>query len=115
MSENIEVRSLVGRYLEQPRLLGFGNGGNQGMYLSSADWMTRNLDRRVEVSVPIKSPELQRELQSFLDFQLEDSVNVRRIDANMKNEFVKSPGGRKSIDAHTAMYDFYRRRVQAKK
>ena len=105
MSENIEVRSIVGRYLEHVRLLVFGNDGKPEMYISSADWMTRNLDRRVEVSVPIRDPLLQSELAQYLEMQLRDTVKARVVDAHMANAFARKE--RKQFDAQTAAYEWY--------
>lgn len=108
MSENIEVRSIVGRYLEHVRLLVFGNDGNPEMYISSADWMTRNLDRRVEVSVPVRDPMLQSELAHYLDLQLRDTEKARIIDASMDNQPVSVRKGAKQVDAQQATYAWYR-------
>ena len=67
MSENISVTSIVGRYLDHARVLVFANGGDPEYFLSSADWMTRNLDRRVEVSIPVRDPALKAELRAFIE------------------------------------------------
>ena len=111
MSENIEVRSLVGRYLEHVRLLVFGNDGQPEMYISSADWMTRNLDRRVEVSVPIRDPLLQSELAQYLEMQLRDTVKARVVDATMANAYVKARKGKKPLNAQEAAYAWYAERA----
>ena len=111
MSENIEVRSIVGRYLEHVRLLVFGNDGKPEMYISSADWMTRNLDRRVEVSVPVRDPLLQSELAQYLDMQLRDTEKARIIDASMDNRPVKTRKGTQPVDAQQAAYAWYRDRA----
>lgn len=112
MSENIEVRSIVGRYLEHVRLLVFGNDGKPEMYISSADWMTRNLDRRVEVSVPIRDPMLQSELAQYLDLQLRDTVKARAIDASMENRPIKARRGAKAVNAQEETYAWYRDRAE---
>jgi len=106
MSENIRLRSIVGRYLEHARVLYFENGGNARYYISSADWMTRNLDRRVEVSVPIHDPLLQSQLAHCLEDQLKDNVRARSLDASMKNTFVK---GRKNQPLRDSQSETYRR------
>lgn len=113
MSENIEVRSIVGRYLEHVRLLVFGNDGHPEMYISSADWMTRNLDRRVEVSVPIRDPFLQSELAQYLDLQLRDTAKARFIDGSMENAHVKPRKGARAIDSQQAVYEWYRQRAES--
>lgn len=107
MSENIEVRSIVGRYLEHARLLVFGNHGQPDYFISSADWMTRNLDRRVEVSVPIRDPQLQSECAAYLDLQLRDNTKTRIIDADMENHFVQRKKGEPQVDVQMEMFNFY--------
>jgi polyphosphate kinase len=75
-SETIRVVSIVGRFLEHARIFSFANGGCPEYYISSADWMTRNLDARVEVAVPIEDPGLQEEVKAILDLQLADNVKA---------------------------------------
>jgi len=78
LSENIEVRSIVGRYLEHSRLFYFYNDGAEEIYLSSADMMQRNLDRRVEVAFPIENPRLKDELiKTLIKFSLKDNVKAK--------------------------------------
>lgn len=76
ISENISVRSIVGNYLEHARIFYFENGGRQEYYCSSADWMPRNLDRRVEILFPIEKPELQQKVIHILECQLQDTVKA---------------------------------------
>ena len=73
-SENIRVISIIGRFLEHHRLYRFENGGDPKYFIGSADWMTRNLERRVEVITPITDPNVQKELQGVLDICLNDRV-----------------------------------------
>jgi polyphosphate kinase len=73
MSETIRVRSIVGRFLEHARIFHFANAGAPEYYIASADWMSRNLDRRVETMVPVEAPDLRAELQAILDVQLADN------------------------------------------
>jgi polyphosphate kinase len=108
MSENITVRSIVGRYLEHTRLFVFGNDGQPEYYISSADWMTRNLDRRVEVSVPIRDPQLQSECAAYLDLQWRDNTKTRLIDARMLNKFAKPRKGEPRVHAQEEMFTFYK-------
>jgi polyphosphate kinase len=78
LSENIRVRSIVGRFLEHSRIFYFANGGDEEVYIGSADWMPRNLDRRVEVVCPINDPRLKNYLkQEVLGAYLRDNVNAR--------------------------------------
>jgi len=81
VSDNIEAKGIVDRYLEHSRILVFGNAGHPEYYLSSADMMMRNLDRRVEIMCPIYDSRLQRELQDFLDIQWADNTKARILDA----------------------------------
>jgi len=73
VSENIRVISVIGRYLEHARIFYFENHGKEEIYIGSADWMTRNLNRRVEAVVPIEDTNLKRELRMILDIQLQDN------------------------------------------
>jgi polyphosphate kinase len=78
VSENIRVRSIVGRFLEHSRIFYFANDGDEAVYIGSADWMHRNLDRRVEVVVPIKDAAIRKYLKEvLLDAYLRDNVNAR--------------------------------------
>ena len=79
VSENIEVTSIVGQLLEHSRIFRFENGGNPQVYLGSADWMPRNLDRRVELVFPVEDAELKQRLFATLDLLLRDTVNARRM------------------------------------
>jgi polyphosphate kinase len=86
LSSNIRVRSIVGRFLEHSRVMYFANGGeehDEEVYIGSADWMQRNLDRRVEVAVPILDPDLKSFLKDvYLDAYLRDNVNARALRAD---------------------------------
>ena len=77
LSENIEVVRVVGRYLEHSRIFVFAHGGESRYYISSADWMTRNIEHRIEVSAPIYDLDLQREIKKMLDIQLASPKSVR--------------------------------------
>ncbi|MDX1943432.1 MAG: polyphosphate kinase 1 [Saprospiraceae bacterium] len=87
MSENIEVISILDRFLEHARVYIFANGGEEAMYIASADWMTRNLDRRVEVATPIYDPKLFAELRTIIDLQWQDNTKARIIDADLSNTY----------------------------
>jgi polyphosphate kinase len=73
VSENIRVISIIGRFLEHSRIYYFNNGGDAKIFIGSADWMTRNLDRRVEVITPIEDPEISNDLQEILGIMLSDN------------------------------------------
>lgn len=82
VSENITVRSIVGNYLEHARIFYFENDGKAEYYCSSADWMPRNLDRRVEILFPVEKPQLQEKLRHILDCQLNDTVKASELQAD---------------------------------
>ena len=77
LTENITVRSIVGRYLEHSRIYIFGKGDRQRIYISSADFMTRNTIRRVEVAAPVRSPELRKRVLHIFDIMMRDNVKAR--------------------------------------
>jgi polyphosphate kinase len=80
LSENIRVRSIVGRFLEHSRILFFENDGNHEIYIGSADWMPRNLNRRVEVVCPVNDPKLRNYLRDeVLQAYLRDNVSAREL------------------------------------
>ncbi len=87
ISENITVRSIVGNYLEHSRIFYFENGGNKEYYCSSADWMPRNLERRVEIMFPVQKRELQEKLWHILDTELKDTEKAHVL--NSKGIYVK--------------------------
>ncbi|GAB5415942.1 MAG: polyphosphate kinase 1 [Crocinitomicaceae bacterium] len=95
ISENIEVISILDRYLEHTRILVFGNSGNELMYISSADWMGRNLDRRVEVATPIFDEDIKADIRQTLEFQLNDNQKARIIDTDHSTNVYKSTKGPK--------------------
>ncbi len=79
LSDHIKVRSIVGRFLEHSRIYSFRNDGNEEVYLSSADWMPRNLDRRVELMFPVEAPELAERLRNVLSVQWSDNTKAREM------------------------------------
>lgn len=90
ISENIEVRSIIDRFLEHSRVFAFYNSGKQIIYISSADLMLRNLDMRVEVAVPILDPIIKSEILEILDLQWRDNVKARIINKEQNNEYVSN-------------------------
>ncbi|MEI6816186.1 MAG: polyphosphate kinase 1 [Bacteroidota bacterium] len=90
LSENIEAISIVGRYLEHGRIFIFCNNNDEKYYISSADWMIRNLDFRSEVAVPVYNKELQMELKKIVETQWKDNVKARILDRKQKNVYVKN-------------------------
>ncbi len=88
-SENIEIISIVDRFLEHARVFIFHNNGNEKIYLSSADWMNRNLKRRIETVFPIYNKALKREIKDYIKIQLNDNVKARVLDEKQCNEYKK--------------------------
>jgi polyphosphate kinase len=86
LSENIEIISIIDRYLEHSRVYRFENAGKPLFFISSADFMTRNLDVRVEVSCPIFDAGIKKQLDVFLESQWKDNVKARIIDASLSNQ-----------------------------
>jgi polyphosphate kinase len=93
ISRNIEAISIVDKYLEHSRILLFADGGKESIYISSADWMPRNLDRRIEVACPIHSPEIKAELKELLRIQLRDNTKARILDSNLSNQYNNQNNG----------------------
>ncbi|EKO3721705.1 polyphosphate kinase 1 [Vibrio metschnikovii] len=105
VSDNISIISIVDRFLEHPRVLITHNDGDPLVYISSADWMTRNLDHRIEVTTPIRSPRLKQRIIDIIHLQFTDTVKARVIDKEMSNRYVKR-GNRKKIRSQLAIYDY---------
>ena len=106
LSENIEVISIVDRYLEHVRMFHFHNDGNELFFIGSADWLVRNLDRRVEVTTPIYDSEIQNNMREFLNLQLKDNVKARIIDEKGRNKYVPKKG--KRIRSQTEQYKYFK-------
>src|SRR5438874_6156603 len=94
LSSRIRVISIVDRYLEHARISYFENGENAEYLLASADWMPRNLDRRVEIAFPVLDPDLQARIREILEIQLADTVKARRILADGTSERIRAVAGR---------------------
>ena len=87
LSKNIRVISIIDRYLEHSRIFIFNNNGNPKVYSGSADWMKRNLSRRIEVIFPIYDENIKKEIFDIINIQLEDNVKARIIDRYDKNNY----------------------------
>ena len=110
-SENIEIISIVDRFLEHSRIFVFHNDGDEKIFLSSADWMNRNLSRRIETAFPIYDEDLKAEILETLDIQWNDNVKARIIDGINKNEFRKSKNGA-VVRSQTTTYHYYKKRLE---
>ncbi len=111
-SETIEARSIVDRYLEHARVYHFENGGDEVLYLASADWMTRNLSRRIEVAFPIYDETLREEIKRITDFQWSDDAKSRELDIQQSNKFYQ-PERPTTIRAQFATYEWLKKSVGA--
>lgn len=104
LSENIEIHSIIDRYLEHSRVFIFGNGGEEMIFISSADWMERNLDYRVEVSVSIYDPFIRKEIREFMELQWRDNVKSRIIEGEQPNNYVKRKEAEDEVRAQMDLY-----------
>ena len=111
MKENVFITSIVDRYLEHGRIYLFENGGNELMYIGSADWMTRNLDRRIEVLTPILDEDIFNELKHILTLQLNDNQKARVLDINNTNKKVSLNDGDTPIRSQYAIYDYLKNKL----
>jgi polyphosphate kinase len=102
-SENISAISIVDKYLEHTRLFLFGADGEEKMYISSADWMPRNLNRRIEVACPIYDESIKAELKEQLLIQLRDNSKARILDPELSNRYADGNSDKK----YRSQEDFY--------
>jgi polyphosphate kinase len=109
MSENIRVISVVDKFLEHPRVYIFENDGDPQMYISSADWMTRNIDNRVEVACPILDKDLQQELLDTFMISWNDNVKARLVNTKNQNAFVSNQ--EKAIRSQWATYAYFKEKL----
>jgi polyphosphate kinase len=112
VSETIEVISIVDRFLEHARVYHFRNGGDEEVYLSSADWMPRNLDRRIELLFPVTAPEPRRKVLEVMDAMFLDNVKARRLmpDGNYKRK--RPPKGEEPYRAQIQLYREWKRSLE---
>lgn len=110
MSENIQAVSIVDKYLEHPRLFIFENGGEPKTYISSADWMTRNLDYRVEISCPIYDADIRQELIETFEICWNDNVKARVLSIEQDNAYRKND--KPPLRSQFALYDYYLNKLE---
>ena len=106
-TENVHIRSLVGRYLEHSRIYCFGSGENMRIYIASGDFLTRNTERRVEVGVRVDDPTIAKKLRGILDLQLRDTVNAREMQPDGTYTKVKPAPGQPPVDSQMAMFGYF--------
>lgn len=110
MSENIEIISVVDKFLEHTRLLIFCNNNDPKIYISSADWMTRNIENRVEVSCPIYDNDIRQELIDTFNICWNDNVKARIIEGSQKNEY--RINDQPKLRSQDAIYDYYLKKLE---
>ena len=108
-SDNIEAYSIVDKYLEHSRVFIFHNNGQEKMFISSADWMSRNLDNRSEVAVPIYSPEIRKQIKDIIDIQLSGNTKLRIIDRKQINTYKKAKPGEKRVRVQDEVYNYLKK------
>ncbi|GAB4378337.1 MAG: polyphosphate kinase 1 [Salibacteraceae bacterium] len=113
LSENIEVISIIDRFLEHARCFVFCNDGDPLYYISSADWMVRNLDRRIEVTCPIYDKQIKKEIDEVLNLQFEDNTKARRLGPDAVYT-IASKDNKKHIRSQYALYDYYKAKAEKK-
>ncbi len=106
-TENVHIRSIVGRYLEHSRIYCFGDGDDMHIYIASGDFLTRNTERRVEVGVRVDDKRIARQLRGILDLQLRDTVNARVMQPDGSYTKVKPAEGEPPVDSQMAMYGYF--------
>ncbi len=111
VSENIQVRSVVGRFLEHSRAFYFLHGGAENLYIGSADWMQRNLNQRVEAIFPIEDERLKRKVMTILDLMLRDNVRARELHADGKYSRVKPKAKQKRLDSQERQLEMSAQRL----
>ncbi len=107
-TENLHIRSLVGRYLEHGRIYSFFDGARTRIYIASGDFLTRNTECRVEVGVRVDDPVLVKKLTDILELQLRDNVNAREMQADGSYQKVKPAKGEPEVNGQMDLYDLLR-------
>jgi polyphosphate kinase len=110
MSDNIEVISVIDKFLEHSRVYIFGNNNNPKVYISSADWMTRNIDNRVEVSCPIYDESIKNEIIETFNICWSDNVKARQIDGSQSNNYRVNDN--EKVRSQVATYNYYLKKLQ---
>ncbi|MFA0116324.1 polyphosphate kinase 1 [Vibrio breoganii] len=105
ISENIKVISVIDRFLEHPRVIITENNGDPKVFISSADWMTRNIEHRIEVAAPINDDKLKQRIIDIMELQFTDTVKARWIDKEMSNSYV-ARGNRRKVRSQIATYEY---------
>ncbi len=111
LSDNIEAISIVDRFLEHSRVMVFCNAGNPHYFITSADWMIRNFDNRIEVACPIYDTDLQKELMTMLQIQMADNVKARDLGSKKINVYAKS--SKRIIHSQLEIYNYFKTSLES--
>ncbi len=112
--EHINAISIIDDYLEHARVFVFSNGKEPQVFISSADWMIRNLDHRVEAACPIYDKDIQQELIDILNIQLAENVKGRILDNEQSNTYVPRPENAQEVRSQEAIYKYLRNKSYKK-
>jgi polyphosphate kinase len=102
--------SIIVEYLEHARVMIFANGGHERVYISSADWMVRNIDHRVEAACPILEKNMRKEIIDIINIQLSDNIKARILDNEGNNEYV-NPRNKTKVRSQVETYNYLRNKT----
>jgi polyphosphate kinase len=104
----MEAISIVDKHLEHARIFIFANGGDEKIYLSSADWMSRNFEQRCEIAVPIYDAQIKKDLRKVIDLQLMDNTKSRLYNELQNNPYKTPIAGEKKIRSQEEIYNYFK-------
>jgi len=110
LSDNIEAISIVDKFLEHSRVFVFCSGGDEKYFISSADWMIRNFDNRIEVACPILDPGIQKELRDMLEIQWRDNQKARLVNADPINKY-RETDSKEKVRAQVEIYEYFKKKL----
>ena len=106
----VQAISIVDEYLEHARVMIFHNDGDEKVYISSADWMVRNIDHRIEVACPIFNKDIRQQLKDIMQIQLSDNIKARKLDNHLENQYI-NPRNTKKIRSQVETYNYLHRKL----
>ena len=107
----IQAISIVDEYLEHARVMIFHNGGNEKVFISSADWMLRNIDHRIEAACPILESGIKKEIIDIINIQLKDNIKARILDNNLSNQYV-NPRNKAKVRSQVETYQYLFKKIK---
>ncbi len=108
----VQAISIIDEYLEHARVMIFHNDGDEKVFISSADWMVRNIDHRIEAACPIFEKDIQKELKEIIHIQLSDNIKARRLDNELSNQYV-NPRNTKKVRSQVETYNYLYRKLNS--